>query len=137
MLMNNRVGWKGGGIAFIYKKDFSVKIVKNGTKSSFQYSIWSVNARNKHLTIIRLYDPPCSTMNPTNTMFIDEITELLTEVLPSSKNYIIFTDFNLPVNDQDDVDAQIFSDSMEALGLKLHWMIPTYKINKVLKLIFT
>ena len=47
-------------------------------------------------------------MNPTNNIFIDEITELLTEVLPSSKNFIIFGDFNLHVNNQDDVDTQIF-----------------------------
>ena len=80
MLMNNRVGWKGGGITLIYKKEYSVKIIKNGTKSSFQYSIWSVNARNKHLTIIKLYHPPYSTMNLRNNIFIDEITELLTEV---------------------------------------------------------
>ena len=92
MLMNNRVGWKGGGIALIYKKEYSVERIKNGTKSSFQCSIWSVNARNKHLTIIRLYHPPYSPMNPTNNIFIEEITELLTEVLPSSKKYIILGD---------------------------------------------
>ena len=128
MFTNNRVGWKGGGIALIYEKEYSVKIVKNGTKSSFQYSIWSVNTTNKHLTIIRLYHPPYSTMNPTNNIFIDEITELLTEVLPPSKNYIILGDFNLHVNDQDDVDAQIFSDFMEVLGLKQHSMIHTQKL---------
>ena len=76
-------------------------------------------------------------MNPTNNIFIDKISELLTEVLPSSKNFIILGDFNLHVNDQDDVDAQIFSDSMEALGLRQHSMIPTHKTNNVLNLIFT
>ena len=29
-------------------------------------------------------------MNPINNIFIDEITELLTEVLPSSKDFIIW-----------------------------------------------
>ena len=76
-------------------------------------------------------------MSPANNIILDEITELPTEVLPSSKNYIILGDFNLHVNDQDDVDAQIFSDSMEALGLKEHSMIPTHKNNNVLDLTFT
>ena len=66
-------------------------------------------------------------MHPTINIFIDEITELLTEVLLSSKDYIILGDFNLHVNDQDDVDAQIFSDSMKALGLKQLSMISTHK----------
>ena len=137
MLMNNRVGQKGVDIALIYMKECSVKITKNGTKSSFQYSVWSVNARNKHLTISGLYHPPYSPMNPTNNIFIDEITELLTEVLPSSKNYIILQDLKLYVSDQDDTGAQIFSDSMEVLGLKQHLMIPTHKSNNVLVLIFS
>ena len=76
-------------------------------------------------------------MNPTNNIFIEEITELHTEVLPSSKNYIILGDFNLHVSDQEDVDTQIFSDSIEALGLNQHLMIPTHKSNNVLDLIFT
>ena len=137
MLMNNRVGWKGGSTALIYKKEYSVKIIKNGPKSSFQCSVWSVNARNKHLTTIRLYHPPYSTMIPTNNIFIDEITKLLTKVLPSSKNCIILGDFNLHVNDQDDEDGQNFSDFMEASGLKQHSMISTHKTNNALNLIFT
>ena len=76
-------------------------------------------------------------MNLTNNFFIDEITELLTEVLPLSKNYIILGDFNLHVNDQDLVDVQIISDSMESLGLRQHSMIPTHKTNNVHDLIFT
>ena len=75
-------------------------------------------------------------MNPKNNIFIDKITEVPTEVLPSSKNYIL-GDFNLHVKDQDDVDGQIFSDFMEALGLNQHLMIPTYKSNNVFDLIFT
>ena len=35
------------------------------------------------------------------------------------------------------MDTQIFSDSMEALGLKQHPVIPTHKSNNVLDFIFT
>ena len=44
MLVNNRAGCRGVGIALIYWKEYSVKTIKNETKSSFQYSIWSVKA---------------------------------------------------------------------------------------------
>ena len=137
MLVNNRVGRRGGGITLIYRKEYSVKTTKNGTKSSFQYSIWSVKARNKHLTIVGLYHPPYSSINPPNSIFIDEITELLTEILPASNNHIILGDFNIHINDNDNVDAQIFSESMEALGLKQHSITPTHKSNNILDLIFT
>ena len=128
MLVNNRVRWRGGDIALIYRKEYSVKKIKNGTKSSFQYSIWSAKARNKHLTIVGLYHPPCSSINPPNSIFIDEIIELLTEILPASNSHIILGDFNIHMNDNDDVDAQIFSESMEALGLKPHSITPTHNL---------
>ena len=137
MLVNNRVGHKGGSIALIYRKEYSVKTTKNGTKSSFQYSIWSVKARNKHLSIVGLYHPPQSSKNPPNSIFIDEIIDLLTEILPVNNNHIILGDFNIHINDNEDVEAQIFSDSMEALGLKHHSMTPTHKSDNILNLIFT
>ena len=95
MPTNNRVRWRGGSIALINKKEYCVKKkIKNGAKSSFQHSIWSVKARNKHLTIVGLYHPPYSPINPTNSIFINDIIELLTEVLSSNNNHIILGDFN-------------------------------------------
>ena len=137
MLVNNRVRCRGGSIALIYRKEYLVKTIKNGTKSSFQYSVWAVKARNKHLSIVGLYHPLHSSKNLPNIIFIDEIIDLLTEILPVNNNHIILGDFNLHINDNEDVEAQIFSDSMEALGLKQHLMTPTYKSDNILDLIFT
>ena len=137
MLVNNRVRCRGGGIALIYRKEYSVKTIKNGTKSSFQYSIWSVKAWNKHLTIVGLYHPPHSSKNPPNSIFIDEIIDLLTKILPANNNHIILGDLNIHINGNEDVDAQIFSESMEALGLKQHSITPTHKSDNMLDLIFT
>ena len=137
MLVNNRFGWRGGGILLIYRKEYSVKAIKNGTKQSLQYSIWLVKARNKHLTIVGLYHPSYSSINPPNSTFIEEIIELLTEILPASNNHIILGDFNIHINNTDDVDAHIFSESMEALGLKQQSTNPTHKSNNILDLTFT
>ena len=75
--------------------------------------------------------------NPPNSIFIDEINDLLTERLPANNNHIIMGDFNIHINDNDDVDAQIFSESMEALALKKHSITPTHKSDNILDLIFT
>ena len=96
-----------------------------------------MKARNNHLTIVGLYHPPYSPINPRNSSCINEIIELLTEVLPSSNNHIILGDFNLHIDDHNYVNAQIFSESMEALGLMQHSTTPTHKSNNVLNLIFT
>ena len=83
------------------------------------------------------YHPPYSSKNPPNSVFIDEIIDLLTEILPVNKNHIILGDFNIHIIENEDVEAQIFSESMEELGLKQHSMTPTHKSDNILNLIFT
>ena len=112
MLVNSRVRCRGGGIGLISRKEYSVKTIKNGTKPSFQYSIWSVKARHMHLTIVGLYHPPYSSIYPANSIFIDEIIELLTEILPASNNHIILGDFNLHINN-------IFTEIMSNIGVEV------------------
>ena len=90
-------------------------------------------ASNNSWTLSSTY----SSINPANSIFIHEIIELLTEILPASNNHIILGDLNLHINDSDDADTQIFSESMEALGLKQHSITPTHKSNNILDLIFT
>ena len=45
--------------------------------------------------------------NPPNSIFIDEIIDLLTEILPVNNNHIILGDFNIHINENEDVEAQI------------------------------
>ena len=137
MLMNNRVGQKGGGIVPIYNKEYLVKITKKWHQVIISILNLVCECKEQALNYNETLSSTILPMNPTNNIFIDKITKLLTEMLSSNKNYIILGDFNLHVSDQDDVDAQRFSDSMEALGLKQHLTIPTHKSNNVLDLILT
>ena len=66
-----------------------------------------------------------------------EIIDLLTEILPVNNNHIILGDFNIHINDNEDVEAKFFSESIEALGLKQHSITPTHKSDNILDLIFT
>ena len=83
------------------------------------------------------YHPPYSPSNPTNNILIDKIIKLLTEVSPLSNNHTFLGDLNLHVSDQNDVEAQICSDSTEALRSTQHCTIQTHKSNNVPDLIFT
>ena len=96
-----------------------------------------MKARNKHLTIVGHYHPPHSSKNPPNSIFIDEIIDLLIEILPANNNHIILGEFNIHINDNRDVDAQIISESMDALGLEQHSITSTHKSDNILDLIFT
>ena len=70
-------------------------------------------------------------------MFIDEITDLLTDNIPKYSNLIILGDFNISTENVPNPDTVTFNDTMAALGLLQHVQGPTHKIGNMLDLIFS
>ena len=73
----------------------------------------------------------------TTGMFIDEMTDLLTNKIPKCSNLIILGDFNISAENVSNPDTVIFNDTMGALGLQQHVQGPTHKMSNTLDLIFT
>ena len=72
-----------------------------------------------------------------NSMFIDAITEYLTDVLSKHKNNVILGDFNIHTEDLSSSDTILSNDTMEALGLEQHVKCLTHRCGNTLDLIFT
>ena len=70
-------------------------------------------------------------------MFIDEITDLLTDTVPKYPNLIILGDFNISTEKVTSPDTVIFNDTMAALGLQQHVQGLTHKMGNTLDLIFS
>ena len=71
--------------------------------------------------LVGLYHPPHNDTNKcTGAMFLDDFAEFLEEVLTLYSNIIIAGDFNLHVDDKDNLDAQVFVDLLTAFGLQNH-----------------
>ena len=85
---------------------------------------------------MRLYHP-----SPTNgmktKMFLDEVTELLTALIPKYNKIMLLGNFNMLIEDTSNPDNIIFNDTMEALGLIQHVKSPTHKQGNILDLIFS
>ena len=70
-------------------------------------------------------------------MFLDDITDHLTDLLTANQNNLIMGDFNIHINDPTDSDASIFNDTMVALGLVQHFSISTHNKGNTSDLICT
>ena len=70
-------------------------------------------------------------------MFIDEITDLLTDTVPKYPNLIILGDFNISTENVTNPDTVIFNDTMAALVLWQHIQGLTHKMGNTLDLIFS
>ena len=86
-------------------------------------------------TIIGLYHLPQGT-DPRvhNANFLDQLTDLLSHVVPKHQDLIILGDFHIHINDQEDQDAQILQDTLNTFNLK-HVNIPTHNLGHTTDLI--
>ena len=105
---------------------------------SFQYGKWRVEIQHNQVTLIGIYRPTYINTNTIMTgTLIHEFTEWIGENLANDKNSVITSYFNVHVNDQEDPDAQIFSDITSALGLNQHVNFSTHRAGNTLDLLFT
>ena len=90
------------------------------------------------LNILGIYHPPYSAGHKiTYAMFLDDPMEYLTDWMAAYRNIIICGDFNIHVDNPPYTEAQIYMDTMEALGLQQHVNFQTHHAGNTLDLIFT
>ena len=71
--------------------------------------------QNKPLYIMGIYHTPPSN-DTSNTMFIDEITELLEGMIGKYNNMVILGDLNMHVDNLTNADSYILNDTMHAFA---------------------
>ena len=69
-------------------------------------------------------------------MFIDDITDHLSDLLTVNQNNLIIGDFNMHADDSMDSEANIFNDIIIAYRLKQHVMLPTHNLGNTLDFMF-
>ena len=128
----------GGGLALIHKKHIPITEIRKGNTPTIEYGIRKATVRNKAIHLVGIYHPPPSTTNRTTTgMFIDEITDPLTDTVPKYPSLIILGDFNIGTGNVTNPDTVIFNDTMAALGLQQHVQGLTHKMGNTLDPIFS
>ena len=124
ILLQNRPGpKKGGGIALMYKYQYSkeITLLKKTTTWTMKYLVCRLIQRNRPYHIIGLYHPSPSNDNQmTTSTFINEITSILTERVTNLSNIMILGDLNIYTREPTNTDFTIFNDTMAALALEQH-----------------
>ena len=89
-------------------------------------------------TVIRVYYPQQGENEGiTNTTFLHELTDLLTEITGKYRNIIILGDFNIHIDNSEDPDAQVLIYTSETFNSKQHILFPNNNQGHILDLIAT
>lgn len=138
LLDEPRVGRRGGGTALLGKKPLRILKIIGGEKKSFEFSEWSVSCSNHKLRILIIYRPPYSEENPVPTStFFTEFADYLESVILSPEELLITGDFNIHVDNPDNVDARHLLELLDSMALIQHVASPTHVSGHTLDLIIT
>ena len=130
---------KGGGLAIIYRSNLEVKRKTENQLQSMHIVKWKIETSSKIVfTVNGVYHPPYSEKNPvTNSIFLDEFTQVLADSATEDSNNIILGDVNIHLNDKSDHNAEVLNDTLQALGLIQHVDFYTHTAGNILDVVIT
>ena len=138
-MANRETGFRGGGLALIYKDTLYCKLIEKGLAQTFEYAQFDILGHNMTLSLLALYHPPPSPKHKhTVNEFVSEFVDFLADMLVKfTEDLIIAGDFNIHVNDLLNDDTQQLLSVLEALEFDQLVDSCTHNNGNILELMFT
>lgn len=117
-----RKGRNRGGLAALYKPCITLKINRNLKKfRTFEQIETTLNTNIGILRLVNIYRPPYSKTNKfTIAQFIPEFEELLEDLICKPGTPLLFGDFNLHVEDYNDIYVTKFLQILDEMNFQLN-----------------
>ena len=94
-----RHGKIGGGTGIFFNENLKLKLTSCAQNNTFEYSMYKMESDKLTIHILVIYRPPYSIKHKvTTTVFFEEFSDLLDEVLTKYRSVFICGDFNIHVN---------------------------------------
>ena len=91
-----------------------------------------------HCTLLGVYHISVGTQQGiTNSIFIDDLSGLLTEVVSNQSSLIILGDINIHLNKLENTDAKALCDILESFNIMQHIRFPTHNLGHTLDIVAT
>ena len=133
-----RSSGRGGGVAVIMRKGYSLYHDCQHRSVSFEHLDLSITSGSTSLRLLAVYRPPPSNKNHLNaSLFFEEFSNMLETLAISSGSLLIAGDFNFHVDIASDSEASKFLELLESVNLDQHVHVPTHRHGHTLDLIIT
>ena len=91
---------RGGGTGILFRDFVNVSLVDGKENKSFEYSEWIVKVYDRSMRHIIVYRPPYSSSRPVSTsVFFDEFSQVLKNVVMCPEVLVMSGDFNFHLDD--------------------------------------
>lgn len=113
-------------------------LCKGNNFESFQYMVVEIKWGLARTKLLLLYHPPPNGQDgQTNTVFLRDFLACMEDVTTTYGELIICGDFNLRINNLQDVTANKLIDTMSAMGYRQLVNFETHRLGNTLDLIFS
>ncbi|MGL4905830.1 MAG: endonuclease/exonuclease/phosphatase family protein, partial [Plesiomonas sp.] len=129
---------RGGGVATIYRDILNVTQKTNYKFNSFEFLILNVTLSDiskkslLSLALATVYRPPGPYVD-----FLKEFADFLSDLLVNVDKALIVGDFNIHVDNRNDVLGAAFTKLLNSFGVKQNVTGPTHRLNHTLDLIIS
>ena len=132
-----RRGKIGGGTGIFFKENIKLKLTSYAQNNSFEYSTYKMESENLNYSYTGdLSPPPYSIKHKvTTTVFFEEFSDLLDEVLTKYQLVFICGDFNIHVNINNDLNSIALKELCDCMGLDQLVTCQTHRSGNTLDLI--
>ena len=114
------------------KTKYKPKQVSEKELNTYQVAEWNLLVSHNCINVFGIYRPPQGSL----LEFLDEFTELVSDVMSNKLNVILAGDFNLHTNNPNNDNAANLIDCMTALRMSQQVHFTTHKLGNTLNLIF-
>ena len=117
----------------VYKDTITVRSRATHNYSSMECGSFPIDLPMSTINLSVIYRPPNSSV----PVFAIDFLDLLENSINENGRLLILGDFNIPINNPDSPDTNIFQDVLDSLGLHNHITFPTHRQQNTLDLIIT
>ena len=123
----------GGGIAIIYKKSLTVKVLAKEKFNTFETLNFTLTRGKVTVYVMGVYHPPYSETNRiTNSMFRTEFCPVVSSLAASHKYLMIIGDINIHFDEPSDSDTKQMCKLLDSIEFTQHVTGPTQMMGHTL-----
>ena len=128
----------GGGVGCLYKEGIRVSQVPTPELKTFEVLHQKFQHRSTQYRLLTVYRPPPSRKNNTPfSVFLDEFSSLLEEIILAKGKLMIVGDFNIHMDSKTNPNTKKFNSLLESFGLVQHVEETTHKNGHTIDLVIT
>ena len=88
---------RGGGLAIVFKNKYTFSNKTSASMQSFEHFFGTLQCENRTVPILGVYHPPGSSCQLSDSIFIDQLLDMVEQLIVTNGGLVVMGDFNIHI----------------------------------------